>query len=255
MAYELVNAVVMHGVVDISALIAVGLCNKMCHTAIACNVADAIISQDTHTNIIWFAKIMGLELTLPAVQNLFDRLINGDVPLMIDVFKTNVFFDMSCHDRLITLCFNFDKYPSVDAVDTMMRYFSKTFLQCYPIWKKKRSLEEMFTVTCLFARILSKCVMWAIKNQRGLRGLPFFEMEEFFSQVYKRLREIHINCMALITDPETYMYVRDSFFQVQTLCIAWRWKIMNNTDLHIGSKGGVFYFKQNGKKCYKFGKS
>lgn len=268
--YELLQAIIAYGSLDIKTTMSIRLTSKS--TCITDDVMDTVIANDQHNNVVWYARMLhGLHTYQPFdisfIRNVSQLIKDGDVKTINKVFECGeaVLFNTNAFERYVDTCFGFTKVggsaqPSIHTIDTMIYRFVKRFIQKFRDWQEHASVRKLAVAYVNMVSLLSKVILWAIRCYDNVRSsgceLPLLHSKHFFCVCvgqFTRHRETCINIdQAMASHKRPHVALVPIIDEARKLCKAWVWSLSYGQPVFVGSKGGVYRVMSNttGRKKY-----
>jgi predicted histidine transporter YuiF (NhaC family) len=254
---ELLQAIVVHGGLDLPAALTMQSCNKLTRTVVD-DFMETILADDDTTPVVWFARMCNMPLAPPSLAALKPRLANGDTELMVQVLVPNIekiFFDITMQDRFVATCFTLGPDARFNGfADGIFYTFTKIFTGHITTWKenKTHSKSALLTAFALFSKVIRHLLLWLIAQPAPdvfPRGLGIMQNIRFLMAVRDKLGEFLQIC-DLLQNVQIRTHVVTEMTHTKKLVHAWIRSVTTQRKLHVGKKGGLYTMSASGRRYY-----
>ena len=253
--YELIQALLLHGNLDIPSVISLKKCAKTFDDVITSDTIKNISEHDRTSSIMWLARLANPntrsfdEYTLKDIR---EKVMQGNVDTIHSIFdQNNVYFDLDIQDKLLNMCFNFDMYESKYNIDNAFGTFCGILFSKFDKWNNEKTNKDlMITAYTLFAKLIFKIVHWSIRNNVQIGEMNLITHKQFISSVKYKTHYIlgFTNYNITLKNCEE---IREILLRTEKYAKAWYDFLMYGTKVHIGPKGGLFHYVNHGKSRRK----
>lgn len=238
MDIEIVQAVALHGGLDIKTVLTLRMCCKDFRDVLTEHMICATMTTDDHP-IIWFATLLKEPISFNTLQKLKNETTKGNKIFLTQVLTENVFFDKATHDKIADICLAFEKH-TMPRQDTMFHAYLDIYMKAFKMascLSERQALYDLFIVVC------TRALLWVINNNNSVR-----ENVQLYPTIANKLlvstmqRNIHNNKPRLQNKEDACRCMR--------LLKAWHHSLTYNVAVFIGINGGIYTLRSDGKRKY-----